>query len=603
MALIVLGSVATPVSAGPQVDATQGSTSTGTADTGSVHGETIRDRNDAASDASAVIHEQITMDRTPSEPGAVDVTIEYDVPSSVDELDTTVSLLQYDAVTVRSTENFESEAGGTFAWSGDSETASITLRMRVSEDVRREGSFGVERDDWAFSYLPTPYTSWHYVGEQPELETTTTVAGTGYAGTYYALDGATSVQTPSVDGVSLSIVTAPGGNPEYDYDEAIAAYRVANRELVGGNYLNESGIFVLPDDATHDRSALGTTWGESFWILDEHSSLDTVDNTFLHETVHTRLKFYGEDSSEWLTEAIAEYYGRVLTMNTNHASWSQFETALEVDDARIRSSTLAKSKTWSSAYVPYEKGALVLAALDAQIRERTGGVKTLQDVIAYRFSDDDPYGDLATYENFSRAVVDVTNDESMQEWLDAYVAGDATPSVPSDPTRFVLNDSMDSDGDGIPNGEEGSTNPFDDDTDGDGIDDGRDDYPNDDTRYDDGEDDTTAITTTTTTSPTATSTATTAPRTTSPGTEDAEASESGGAGFGDDSTDATRPTPTSADTDGAAAVDSSTETDAGSPTATGGEDVAFPTPGFGVLLSALSVTAALVIFARRRSTH
>jgi hypothetical protein len=367
--------------------------------------------------------------------------------------------------------------------------------------------------------------------------------------------------------VNLTVVVAPTARPEATADAYASLYRVGLRELEVGEAYDASGVFVLPEASFREDAALGTSTRYSFWVQDVHSSLAGVENTPAHEFVHTRLGGFGVESSRWLTEASAEYYGHVLAMNTGTGSWDEFREAVTVERDGFRDATLADASTWGDELVPYEKGALVLAALDAEIRNRTGGVRTLQDVLAYKYRDDDPYGDLETYGNFSAAVVAVTNDESMREWLDRYVASDETPPVPSEPDAFVLNDSMDSDGDGVANGEEVRTNPFDADSDDDGLDDGEDPYPTDGSRP--------VETTTTRASTTTTATTTTGD------------SSSGDSGTVASTTSTAGPTTASSD----ASADAASTDDPGS--------VADPIPGFGPALAAFAVLAVALALARR----
>ncbi|MFC6954716.1 hypothetical protein [Halorubellus litoreus] len=486
-------------------------------DAASDRGDSLAAAGNASDDP--VIVERITVNRTPDRAGSVRVDVAYDLPENVVSFTVESTRLQRDAVSLAAATGFDRRSDGSFAW--DERTAAPTLSFTydVAETYSRT-VLGVEGDDWAFVSLPNPYVSWRYRGTAPTFETERRTAGTGHASGSYALDGADSTTSRTVGDVNLTVVVAPTARPEATADAYAALYRVGLRELDAGFEYDASGLFVLPTASVSDDVALGTSTRYSFWVQDEYSSVAGVENTPAHEFVHTRMGSFGAGSSRWLTEATAEYYGHVLATNTGAGSWSEFRDAVTVEREAFRDATLADASTWRDELVPYEKGALVLAALDAEIAARTGGVRSLEDVLAYRFSDDDPYGDLETYENFSAAVVATTNDESMREWLDRYVAGGETPSVPSDPDAFVLNDSMDSDDDGVPNGDEVRTNPFDADTDDDGFDDAADPYPTDDTRPADtttstttdgsssmGAETTTESSTSTTRAPTATSTA------------------------------------------------------------------------------------------------
>lgn len=509
-----------------------------------------------------IIVERITANRTPDKPGSVRVDLTYELPDNVVSFTVESTSLKSDAVSLGGATGFDRQSDGSFAWDEQTTAPTLSFTYDVADTYSRT-AIGVEGEDWAFVSLPNTYVSWRYRGTAPSFETEQRTAGPGHASGAYALDGAQSTTSRTVGDVNLTVVVAPTARPGTTADAYASLYRVGLRELEPGFEYDASGLFVLPTASVGDDVALGTSTRYSFWVQDEYSSLDDVENTPGHEFVHTRMGSFGAGSSRWLTEATAEYYGHVLATNTGAGSWSEFREAVTVERDAFGAATLADPSTWRDELVPYEKGALVLAALDGEIAARTGGVRSLEDVLAYRFSDDDPYGDLETYENFSAAVVATTNDESMREWLDRYVAGAETPPVPSEPDAFVLNDSMDSDHDGVPNAEEVRTNPFDADTDDDGFDDGEDPYPTDGSRP--------ADTTTTTTSSTSTTT-----DGSSMGTEPTVAS----------TTSTARTTTDSA----SAAGDDDSTTDPGS--------VVDSIPGFGPLLAAFAVLAVALAVAR-----
>ena len=75
----------------------------------------------------------------------------------------------------------------------------------------------------------------------------------------------------------------------------------------------------------------------------------------------------------------------------------------------------------------YTQGAYVLAALDRQIRLRTVGLRSLEDVFG-RLND----RRNLTAASFEAAVVS-TAGSGMRSWLDRYVAGTALPPPPAAP--------------------------------------------------------------------------------------------------------------------------------------------------------------------------
>lgn len=569
--------------------AVAGSPVPGSASTANLSRTAVADETGNTVDVGT-IRERVTLRRVPEERGTVEVELAYDVPSSVTDLEVDSPFIGYRDVSVVSSDGFDRRSEQGFVWEGVVDEPTITLRLDVALDSFDQSDVGVETDEWAFAYLPDPYVNWRYRGEAPDFTSRHVVATEGYATGSFGLVGAGSIRTQRVADVNLTTVVAPDARLESSGADLADIYRVGGREIVGYSYPNSS-VFVLPTPVFARRSPIGTTVVYDMWLQSNYSSVETVESTPAHEYVHTRMGTFERRTGRWLTEASAEYYGALLSMNTDNGDWESFRASMAVDREPIAESTLSRPRSWSSGFVPYEKGSRVLAALDAEIRSRTDGRKTLQDVLAYRFEDGDPHGDLNTYGAFADAVVAVTGDPEMREWLDRYVRGEDVPPLPSDPGRFVLNETMDSDGDGVDNGAEVATNPFDADTDDDGVDDGEDAYPTDAARSEAGD------------APVTTATTATSASTTSSTTADAGAST-------DSSTPTTRkPAGTS---DSVVATTDATPSTTGSAGSTGSSSDEETTaeedepdadiPGFGSLNALVAVTAMLVLAVRRRGS-
>jgi len=412
------------------------------------------------------------------------MTYEYELPTSLSAFTMEASFVANDAVTSVQTDGFERTSQTGFSWDEDTQTPSVTVTTAVDQGELTSDAAGVETDAFAFVEFPATHVSWRYFGTAPTFTSTGDVAGEGVGSRAFAVAGETTTESVAAGDRTVDVVVAGDADRQATAAAYADVFRLGDRELADGDDGPRSVVFVLPADAfASEYPWAGRAQYDSFFVQDSASAADSLESTPYHEYVHVRMSTFGDGSSEWLNEALAEYYGHLLALNAGEGDWSEFQTALSVTRDEYRDATLAEPATWNREPVDYEKGALVAAALDAEIRTRTGGARTLQDVLAYRYADDDPYGDLATYENFSAAVVAVADDPSMQGWLDEYVAGEGTPSVPAEPRRFVLNASMDADDDGVENRREVQTNPFESDTDSDGVDDGADAYPTDDARY------------------------------------------------------------------------------------------------------------------------
>jgi hypothetical protein len=203
-------------------------------------------------------------------------------------------------------------------------------------------------------------------------------------------------------------------------------------------------------------------------------SLDGA-GVLVHEYVHTRQAYRANDAVEWFDEGSANYYRELFQYEQGLQSYDDFRSDI-VDDGNA-TGALADRESWSAADLEYHHGERVAAALDAKLRQKTDGERTLQDVLRLM---NEHEGELS-YADF-REIVGTVAGTSLDGWLDEYVESGALPSVPDDPALYTLpSPGVDSDGDGLTNAveREHGTDPTDADTDGDGREDGADPAPTD----------------------------------------------------------------------------------------------------------------------------
>lgn len=188
-------------------------------------------------------------------------------------------------------------------------------------------------------------------------------------------------------------------------------------------------------------------------------------SVYVHEYAHTRQRYNETDRMDWFDEASASYYDALLSLHAGYQNYDEFRhyvTSEEYADA-----VLANPDRPGQA--DYDKGARVLAALDAKLRQSTDGAATLEDVWR-RMNEHDG---AVTYADFKAIVADVAG-TNMDDWLDRYVTTDAVPDIPQDRQWFVpMESETDADGDGVPKSAEleNGTDPFEPDTDSDDLDD------------------------------------------------------------------------------------------------------------------------------------
>ncbi|MFB6157239.1 MAG: hypothetical protein ABEJ34_05295 [Haloferacaceae archaeon] len=383
---------------------------------------------------------------------AVRMTVEYRLPDRVSELTVRLPVAGAANAEVVGLRGFSRANATTFTWTG-------VERPRIAVRVGADDDRVIAGEDWAFVVRPDVSVSYSYGGDQPGVTTTFAAAGEGYAAGPVAYLGPYRTASATADGERTVFVVAGSVEP-VDLRNAREFLRLAPGRFDLGVRRDSTAAFVIP---ARDRSETGTRIAgaaveTSFWVEPDALAFRTTDTAFTHEYVHTRLGVLGSGSTRWLTEATAEYFGHAFALNSGAGDYEGFRGDLAADRyAPSRNPvTLSEPATWRGTLANYEKGALVLAALDAEIRERTDGRYALADVFVRRPG---PYPDHAA---FRRAVVGTTGVASLGPWLDRYVTTDALPPLPDDPAHFVYGPDLDPDGDGATSGTERrrGTNPF-----------------------------------------------------------------------------------------------------------------------------------------------
>jgi predicted metalloprotease with PDZ domain len=101
-------------------------------------------------------------------------------------------------------------------------------------------------------------------------------------------------------------------------------------------------------------------------------------STLLHELVHVAMRLHGDDESDWIVEGLAEYYSLETLRRSGGISARRFDQAV-VDLQRWarRSATLFDSTSSGSTTA---RAVLVFLSVDEEIRKRTKGKRSLDDV-------------------------------------------------------------------------------------------------------------------------------------------------------------------------------------------------------------------------------
>jgi hypothetical protein len=331
------------------------------------------------------------------------------------------SLIVGETAAVSDVTGFERRPGGdrTRLVAGEGRTSATVVVEVDASSAAGPRYFG--GDGWALARVPYVVARWSPVGSEesryvrPLGDAYDALSDTETAtfGDRYALVGAQTTDEFRVGHQRLGLVRPAGTDIAAGTDRVLASLRAANQQLEVGDRDGSLTLFALPDPARPG--------GESFPARDEAwvnagSSVNSPNNVWVHEYVHTRQDFQLGQDMAWFREASAEYYAARLTYEQGRIA--EREMVAHLDGEGV-DAALTDPDAWPSERTPYTKGARVLALLDRHIRQSTGGEHTLQDVFRRMNSHEGP----VTYEDFKRLVT-ATVGHSMDGWLDRYVAGD-----------------------------------------------------------------------------------------------------------------------------------------------------------------------------------
>ena len=102
-------------------------------------------------------------------------------------------------------------------------------------------------------------------------------------------------------------------------------------------------------------------------------------STLLHEVMHTAFKLSASDNFDWIVEGLAEYYSLELLRRSGTISQRRFEAAL--DDQADWSRSAGRLCQPSSSGATTALAVTVLAAVDKEIRNKTAGAASLDDLL------------------------------------------------------------------------------------------------------------------------------------------------------------------------------------------------------------------------------
>lgn len=128
--------------------------------------------------------------------------------------------------------------------------------------------------------------------------------------------------------------------------------------------------------------------------FDEHTSVDAFKMTLAHEMVHTfvgALDAKDELAASWFSEGLAVYYERLLPLRAGLITREAYLSDLNVTAARYYTDALNTTpndriaeRFWPDTRIrvlPYDRGALYFAQVNAAIRSASKGKRSLDDLV------------------------------------------------------------------------------------------------------------------------------------------------------------------------------------------------------------------------------
>jgi len=350
---------------------------------------------------------------TPSRPGEVTVELRYTVSSAVISLSTEVP----EDAEVTETDGFARRSGREYGWDQSTSTPSITYVVPVNESLNEtspEGADGnlvaVDAGEWALFQRPPVKTDWERYASAGSVEynRTSTTAGPGATGEWLVYLGDHETYERQASDQRFRLVVPANAsmrdNPHTVLDSlagAADALRVGDRD-------DEVFVVAAPTDGVQ-WGVRGFQTGESdIWVRDVEP-VDSAENPWVHEYVHTRQAFTLEPEMRWFREAWPSYYAALFTYEQGRIPYDAFSDRIGAGaNSSYDDAVLTNQSTWRST-PDYDKGALVAGQLDRQLRTANDQERTLQTVIRTMNAESDPI----SLSDFLAALGDHGDDETV----------------------------------------------------------------------------------------------------------------------------------------------------------------------------------------------
>ena len=362
----------------------------------------------------------------------VEVTVRATIPDEyVGEYDFRLQLWNHADVTIVQNTGFDpvlEDNVNRFYWDGS--TTKPTATFEVS-NPRYEIT-----QDWALLHIIPTVRDGSTPVDAPVVEE---VFG-GTKGNHMLFLGEFGEDSITVGDHQIRLVRPAGVEPDLGSETILTALADASHFLdVGasaGDASQDLFVFANPD-MLGGAAAINTIRADP----------DGSYELWFHEYLHTRQDYRADVDVAWIVEAEATYYQYLLAWKlTDYMDFEGFQSRVGVDPDEGDGVVITDPDTNPDdrRSPSYWKGAAIIGALDQKIREETSGEATYQDVLRtmnenYRADREAvrPEYPLRVHSDYTDALEEVVGDP-MDEFVDDYVFGDATPDPPDDPTRYSV---------------------------------------------------------------------------------------------------------------------------------------------------------------------
>lgn len=335
-----------------------------------------------AADTGPTIFRTTELSLTPSEPGQVDVEVEFTVPDTVSQIRTR---LPRSATEVESA-GFENVGNTTWEWERGDGRPTLSFTLEVNQSGRaatlpkshdEPGYLFVDVGPWAVVDVPRMPTQWLRSGPPVTFKDDVTIDGVGATGGEMAYLGPFEEYSRTAHDQEFRLIVPEAAELGPGQSAILDALAHASDRLRVGERDAQVVIFAVPE--TLNWGARGLAGGSDAWVVADER-LDQAFNPWIHEYIHTRQAFIPGVDTRWIVEATATYYAALFTLQQGHIDYQEFRELLEQGaEPPVDESVLAFPGTWQGA-VPYLKGGLVWGRLDYELRQSTEGQSAAADL-------------------------------------------------------------------------------------------------------------------------------------------------------------------------------------------------------------------------------